>query len=105
MTEYIQVVTTVEQKSDAENIANTLLGKRLAACAQILGPVTSMYWWQGRIEQAGEYQCLLKSRQDLFDELRKAVLEVHPYEVPEILAFPVLDGSESYLRWLDEELR
>ena len=100
MTEYIQVLTTVENKADAEKIAETLVEKRLAACVQIIGPLISYFQWQGKLDTAGEYLCLIKSRNDLFAELEGAIKGLHPYEVPEILASPVLKGSKDYLDWM-----
>jgi len=104
MTDAIQVVTTAATKADAQAIATAVVGKRLAACAQVIGPITSTYWWQGKIETADEWLCIMKSRQDLYDELEQAIRQVHPYEVPEILAFPVVLGSQDYLEWMDHEL-
>jgi periplasmic divalent cation tolerance protein len=104
MTDAIQVVTTTATKSDAQAIATAVVGKRLAACAQIIGPITSTYWWQGNIETAEEWLCIMKSRQDLYDELEKAIRQAHPYDVPEILAVPVVQGSQDYLEWMDREL-
>ena len=104
MTKYIQVLTTVEQKSDAEKIAKSLVEKRLAACVQILGPLTSYFHWQGKLDSAAEYLCLIKSREDLFTELESEINSLHPYEVPEILAMPITKGSKDYLNWLAAEL-
>ena len=104
MTDAIQVVTTTATKSDAQAIATAVVGKRLAACAQVIGPITSTYWWQGNIETAEEWLCVMKSRQDLYPALERAIREVHPYEVPEILAVPVVQGSQDYLEWMDREL-
>jgi periplasmic divalent cation tolerance protein len=104
MTDYIQVVTTCDQLLIAENIANTLIEERLAACVQIVGPVTSIYRWQGKIEKTQEWQCWCKSRRDLYDRIEAAIRRLHPYQVPEILAVPVLAGSADYLAWLDGEV-
>ena len=104
MTAYIQVLTTTETKSDAQAIARAVVEKRLAACVQTIGPITSTYWWQGEIETAEEWLCVIRSRQDLYERLEEAIREVHPYDVPEILAVPVIAGSKSYLEWLDNEL-
>jgi periplasmic divalent cation tolerance protein len=104
MTEVIQVVTTTKTKSDAQAIARAVVEKRLAACVQVIGPITSTYWWQGEIETAEEWMCVIKSRRDLYERLEEAIREVHPYDVPEILAVPVIAGSKSYLEWLDNEL-
>ena len=105
MTAYIQVFTTTDKKEDADKIAKEVVEKRLAACAQVIGPITSTYWWKENIERAEEWLCLMKSRNDLYEELEKAISEVHPYEVPEILAAPIVAGIQGYLEWLDEELR
>lgn len=105
MTEYIQIFTTTEKKEEAERIASEVVGKRLAACAQVIGPIKSTYWWKEKIEKAEEWLCLMKSRNDLYDELEKAISRVHPYEVPEILAVPVVAGIKSYLEWMDSEVR
>ncbi len=105
MTEYIQVFTTVEQQSDAEKIAKQLVAERLAACVQIIGPLTSYFQWQGKMDSAREYLCLIKSRKDLFGELESAIKKLHPYEVPEILAMPVASGGMDYLKWLAAELK
>ena len=105
MTEYIQVLTTVEQKADAEKIAHILVEKRIAACVQIIGPVTSHFRWEGKMDSAQEYLCLIKSREDLFAELEAVIKELHPYEVPEILGIPIIKGGKDYLNWLAAELR
>ena len=103
MKEYIQLFTTTEKKEDARKIAREVVRRRLAACVQIIGPVSSTYWWKEGIEEAEEWLCVVKSREELYEELEKAIRDVHPYEVPEILAMPVVKGSPDYLRWLDRE--
>jgi periplasmic divalent cation tolerance protein len=105
MTDYIQVVTTTEHREDAERIARALVEQRLAACVQVTGPIASTYRWRGQIETAGEWQCWAKSRRDLYDEIEQAIRGLHPYEVPEILAMPILAGSGEYLAWLESEVR
>lgn len=105
MANTIQVLTTTETKDDAQQIAQVLLEKRLAGCVQIVGPVTSSYWWEGEIASSEEYLCIIKSRDDLFPQLEKAIQEAHSYDVPEILAVPVVTGSQTYLGWLNKELR
>jgi periplasmic divalent cation tolerance protein len=104
MSRYIQVVTTTGQKDDAERIARALVEARLAACVQIVGPITSIYHWRGAIETAQEWQCWAKTRQDLFAAIERAVAELHPYEVPEILAVAVVEASAAYRAWLEAEL-
>jgi periplasmic divalent cation tolerance protein len=103
MNDYIQVVTTTEHREDAERIAQALVEERLAACVQVAGPVTSTYRWQGKIENAQEWQCCAKSRRDLYVRIEQTIRRLHPYEVPEILAMPIVTGSADYLAWLDAE--
>ena len=104
MTDYIQVVTTTGRKEDAQAIARALVEQRLAACVQVLGPITSTYRWEGKIETSQEWQCWAKSRRELYEQIEGAIRRLHPYEVPEILAMAILAGSRSYLAWLDEEV-
>jgi periplasmic divalent cation tolerance protein len=104
MNEYIQIYTTTENKDDAGMIAETVVKKRLAACVQVVGPIVSTYWWEGAIEEAEEWLCIMKSRKDLYDSLEKAILDVHSYDVPEIVAVPIVSGSRSYLQWLNKEV-
>jgi periplasmic divalent cation tolerance protein len=102
---YIQVFTTTPKKEDAEKIANVLVEKRLAGCIQIVGPILSTYWWKGNVETAEEWLCFIKSKKTLYDELERAIKEVHPYETPEIIALPIISGSKDYLGWLNNELK
>jgi periplasmic divalent cation tolerance protein len=104
MAEVIQVLTTVGSEEDARAIARALVERRLAGCVQLIGPITSTYWWQGSVEDDTEWLCVIKSTADLYAVLERAIQEVHPYEVPEILAVPVLMGSQGYLDWLRGEL-
>jgi periplasmic divalent cation tolerance protein len=102
--DYIQIVTTTEHREDADRIAQALVAARLAACAQVAGPITSTYHWRGKIETAQEWQCWAKSRRELYGQIEQAIRRIHPYEVPEILALPIVAGSADYLNWLDAEL-
>ena len=105
MTDFIQLVTTVERQEDAEKIARALVESRLAACVQVLGPATSTYHWQGSIQSSREWLCLVKTRADLYAQIEEAIRKIHPYEVPEILAVPIVAGSKSYLEWMEKEVR
>ena len=102
-TEALQVITTVDDRESAHKIAKVMVEKRLAACAQVLGPIRSTYWWQGKVEEAEEWLVQLKTRAELYDELERAIRGMHPYTVPEILAFPVVQGYQGYLDWLHNE--
>ena len=104
MGKFIQVMTATDKREDAERIARSLVELRLAACVQIVGPVTSIYRWKGRIETAGEWLCLIKSREDRYGAIEEAIRSLHPYETPEIIAVSVVAGSRDYLEWLGKEL-
>ena len=104
MGSYIQVSTTASPSEDAARIGRTVVERRLAACAQVVGPITSTYWWKGEIETAQEWLCLIKSTRQAYPALERAIRDVDPYEVPEILAAPVVAGSEAYLAWLEAEI-
>ncbi|HEX9863155.1 MAG TPA: divalent-cation tolerance protein CutA [Candidatus Bathyarchaeia archaeon] len=103
--EHIIVMVTTASKEEAETIAQRLLEAKLIACANIIGPVHSRFLWSEKIERAEEYLMLMKSRRDLFGVLSQSVKALHSYEVPEIIALPVIEGSEAYLKWLDSCLR
>ncbi len=105
MTTFIQVFTTVDAEDKAQELARAVVEARLAACAQILGPMHSVYWWQGAVEQAREWLLLFKSRADLYPDLEALLRRVHPYDTPEILAVPVTAGLDAYLTWMNRELR
>jgi periplasmic divalent cation tolerance protein len=100
---FIQVTTTTEKRDDAGRIARALVEARLAACVQIVGPITSIYRWKGKIETAGEWLCLIKSRAEHYGAVEQAIRSLHPYETPEIVAVPITAGSRDYLDWLRGE--
>jgi len=102
--EYIQVFTTTEKKEDAQKIAQRLVEKRLAGCVQIIGPIVSIYRWKDNLEKAEEWLCLIKSEKNLYADLEKTIKEIHPYETPEIIALPIVAGSQDYLDWLSKEV-
>jgi periplasmic divalent cation tolerance protein len=105
VTAYCQVTTIWPDQSKAERAAEVLVSEHLAACAQVTGPVLSTYRWQGSTETAQEWYCLLKTTFDAFPALQARVLELHPYEVPEIIAVPILAGSDRYLQWIGSEVK
>ena len=102
---YIQVSTTTEKREDAEKIAYALVKKRLAACVQVLGPISSTYWWKNRLENVEEWLCLIKSERSLYGRIEKAIKEIHSSETPEITATSIVAGSKEYFKWIDQELK
>lgn len=104
MTDKIVVFSTTGSTEEGEKIARVLVEKRLAACVNVLPGGRSFYRWQGTLESSSECLLVIKSRRDLFEQLRSALEEAHSYEVPEVLALPVLDGSPAYLKWLEDGL-
>lgn len=105
MAKFLQLMTTTGTKEDAQAIAGSLVAKRLAGCVQIIGPITSTYWWEGLIEMAEEWLCLVKTSEKLYSEAEAAIRALHKYETPEILAIPVVSGFQGYLDWLSGELK
>jgi periplasmic divalent cation tolerance protein len=99
------ITTAFENRADAEKMATALLEKRLVACTQITGPVSSSYWWQGKIVSSEEYLLVMKSNEALYEELEQLILLFHPYETPEIIATVITRLSEDYRQWLENELR
>jgi periplasmic divalent cation tolerance protein len=104
MSEFLQVTTTVGTRQDAERIASELVDRRLAGCVQISGPVHSTYRWQGAVETAEEWVCVAKTSGEHFAAIERLLAELHPYEVPELLATPIAAGNNAYLKWLAEQL-
>jgi periplasmic divalent cation tolerance protein len=104
MQEMLVVLTTTEKEEDAVKICTALLEKKLAACTQIAGAVKSAYWWEGKIEHASEYLCIIKTTKELYPEVEARIKAEHPYTLPEIIAIPVVAGSKEYLTWITEML-
>ena len=105
MTDVLAVLITAPNEDEAARIANDIVGARLAACANIIRGVRSIYQWQGKVEDDSEVLMIVKTRAELFGALEKRVKELHSYTVPEIIALPVVHGSEGYLAWIGEETR
>jgi periplasmic divalent cation tolerance protein len=105
MTDKIVVLTTCDSEEQAARLARHLVEQRLAACVNILPNVRSIYRWHEKVEDSGEWMLVIKSRRDLFLALRAEIEKLHSYETPEIIAMPVVDGSEAYLGWLERELK
>jgi periplasmic divalent cation tolerance protein len=105
MTGYIQIQTTTGTKEEAEKIGRGLIEQGLAACFQVVGPITSIFKWQGKIDESQEYLCLIKTRKDLFDEVKTNIETNHSYEIPEVIATEIIDGSDKYLNWMSGSIK
>ncbi|MEK7663889.1 MAG: divalent-cation tolerance protein CutA [Patescibacteria group bacterium] len=101
---YIQIFTTTTKKNDAYKIAKTLVNKKLSACVQITGPIESVYRWHGKIEKSREFLCIIKTKMSNYKKVEKEIKIIHPYELPEIIALPIIEGSQEYLEWINKEL-
>jgi len=100
----IQMITTINDRTKAEEIGRRLVGEKLAACCQITGPIRSIYRWKGKIEENDEWYIVMKTKESLYHLTEEAIRRMHPYEVPEIIAIPIVAGSGEYLEWLRGEL-
>ena len=99
---YIIVFVTAVDKKQARIIARELLRRKVAACVNIVGKVQSFFWWQGKIDEAGEVMLVIKSKKALLPAITRIVKALHSYEVPEIIAVPVAGGEKKYLRWIHD---
>jgi periplasmic divalent cation tolerance protein len=105
MSEFIQITTTIDSRDLAMQIAGKLVEKKIAACVQVSGPITSIYEWKAKIENAEEWYCVIKTRKNLYQKVEEAIKAIHPYEVPEIIALPILEGNKDYLDWITQVVR
>ena len=103
MVKYVQILTAVSSKKEAQRIANLLIEKNLAACVQILGPMESVYKWKGKKEKAKEFLCLIKSLNNKSKLIIKEIKSLHSYETPEIIVMPIIGGNQDYFRWMEKE--
>ncbi|HEY1621179.1 MAG TPA: divalent-cation tolerance protein CutA [Streptosporangiaceae bacterium] len=103
--QFLQVQTTTDSRAEAIELGNAAVAARLAACAQVTGPIASTYWWEDTIERSEEWLILLKLPADRFDELAEFLAQRHSYDEPEIIATPIVAGSEAYLAWVHDETR
>lgn len=105
MTDKIVVLSTCASAEEAERLARRVIDDRLAACVNVLSPVRSFYRWKGKIEDSAEWLLIIKSTRDKFDALRAALESAHTYELPEVIAIPIVEGSPNYLSWIEQELQ
>jgi periplasmic divalent cation tolerance protein len=105
MTNKIVVLSTCANEADAARVGRALVEARLAACVSVLPGLRSCYRWQGAVETADEALLLIKTSRELFADLKAELEKIHPYELPEVLALPVVEGAENYLNWMSVNLR
>ena len=103
MTPYLQITTTTSTREEANCIAAALVERRLAACVQVAGPITSLYRWEGQIETAHEWLCIIKTTREKYGDVEAAIRELHSYEMPEMVGTEIVVGSEGYLGWVAEQ--
>ena len=101
----VVVFVTASSQEEANKIAQLLLDRKKAACINIVPRVDSMFWWQGKPDSAQESLLIIKTKASVLTEIVNLVREAHSYEVPEIIALPVVGGSEDYLKWIDDEVK
>jgi len=104
MTQFVKVITTVGSRGEAERIAAQLVDERLAACVQIVGPVSSTFRWREEIEISEEWLCMAKTTRDSYPAVERRIRSLHSYELPEIIALPIVAGSSDYLAWIAREV-
>jgi len=105
MTDKVVILVTAGKLTEAKRIAWQLVDAKLAACVNILPRVQSIYRWQGKVADEKEFLILIKSRRDVFSELRAAVLKLHSYTTPEIVCLPIVDGLPDYLQWVGDSVK
>ncbi len=102
-TDYCVVFITTDGAEQGQQLADALVAKRVAACVNVLPQVKSLFWWQGKVDRADEAMLVVKTKRSLLEGLKQVVEQIHSYDVPEIIALPIIWGSESYLEWLNKE--
>ncbi len=100
--EFIVILITASSAEEGEKIADFLIGRHLAACVNIIPSIKSFFFWEGKIERESEVLLVVKSRRSLLDNIIEDVKQLHSYEVPEIIALPIIGGSNEYLKWVEE---
>jgi periplasmic divalent cation tolerance protein len=98
------VLTTAGSEEEAQKIARHLVENRMAACVNILPQISSVYRWQGKVEEAREWLLLIKTTGDAFEKVRQAITELHSYELPECICLTIEDGSPKYLQWIEDSV-
>ena len=102
---YVALFITTATAEEAQRISNVLLGQRMVACVNIVPRVSSFFWWQGKLDSAQESLLIIKTKASLLSEIVKLVREIHSYNVPEIIALPIVGGNQDYLEWIGKEVK
>jgi periplasmic divalent cation tolerance protein len=103
MATYVQVLTTTDSEDAAIQLGSVITDARLAACVQIIGPIRSLYWWEGKVQNEQEWQLLIKTTEALVPTLEQKIKANHSYDTPEIIVTEILGGSAEYLGWISEQ--
>jgi periplasmic divalent cation tolerance protein len=101
--EFIQIHTTTSSREEAQKIAEAVVSRRLAAACWISSSITGIYWWKGKVEQEEAWVCLMKTRKGLFERIAQTIREIHSYELPAIVATPMLIANDGYFDWIVAE--
>ena len=102
---YIVILITAKDFDEANRIAQKLVSFKLIACANIIKDIKSIFWWEGKVDSSNEVLLILKSQEKLIEKIIKTVKSVHSYQVPEIIALPIMAGNQDYLKWIDESVK
>ena len=100
--DHVQVEFTIDDRAVGDAILDSLLADGMVACGQTVGPIVSRYWWDGSVQESEEWMVLLKTRTDLSAPVIDAIVAQHPYDTPEVVVLPIVDGALGYLEWIDE---
>ncbi len=98
---YIIILSNTNSIENAKLIANTLVKEKFAACVNIIPQIKSIYFWNNEITEDDEYLMVIKTKKELFESVKNKIIELHPYEVPEIISFDITNGTKNYLEWID----
>ena len=105
VTDKIVVFSTCGDEAEAQRVGRHLVEQRVAACVTLVPGARSIYWWQGKVEESSEWILIIKSSREALPKLREQLQKVHSYQVPEIVALPIVDGSQPYLDWMEREIQ
>ncbi|MDP8212290.1 MAG: divalent-cation tolerance protein CutA [Candidatus Zapsychrus exili] len=102
---YIVVFVTTKDRKEAKKISDLLIEKKLVACVNIVDKISSIFWWEGKVSKEDEALLIMKTKEDCFQEIVEEVKAQHSYDVPEIIAIPIINGNKDYLDWINDSIR